>query len=121
MDNYDLSTLETKSGQVFAINAFKNLLSNQGWVIYEAMLRNDMETYRNLIIEKINEDGGPATEQQLDLYRLLVKKISLYIDKPKQIIKEYTDIDDDFDNKEDPYDTVESIKKKKNIIKDSNK
>lgn len=100
----DLSTQEKKNA---AISNFKTLLTHPGWVMFEEIVRANMEIVKKQIL-----DGDD--KQTLDDVKMLRRALSLHtemINTPRDMIERLSleatvtrDVDD-------PYDTAEDIAK----------
>ena len=99
----DISTKEKKSA---IVSDFKNLLTTPGWILFEQMVQENIDSVKNDLL-----DG--TKEQTIEDIKVLRKILALYtgmIAIPKNMIQKLTEEAVVSEELDDPYDTADSLK-----------
>lgn len=103
---------DTDEKKASAVSAFLSLLQHPGWQLLEQMLDIDIEFLR----DQLESEGGEGeTKGDVDLIRKQLRFYKEHRNKPKQMIEKLQAPPDQVPN-DDPYDTVESLKKARSEI-----
>ena len=109
MKYQELTNTEEKKAS--AISAFTNLLNHPGWKLVEAILEDSLESIREKL-ENPTEDKE-ETKEDVDILRHTLKLTKDLRNMPLDEINRLQKIENEVPSS-DPYDTIESLKKKRN-------
>lgn len=86
---FDLSFTRTNEN-IKIITALESLKSNSGWQFLTQIFEENLKYLSNQIIEKIDGDGKPLTDSEVDIIRYKYGYLKELLNKPDEFLEKLT-------------------------------
>lgn len=85
----DLATRDPKKMKEYA-EYVAAMLQSPGWLIMSKILEENAKVLETQIIAKVDEEGNPITEDEVDLIRVHHAQIKQLLNKPRELVRHFS-------------------------------